>query len=176
MPVPSTPDPFDFSEYSTSRDGTDTSPPDSGGPVWGNTPTFGGGFTTSPDPFGPGTTSATPDAFASAAPARSPSFAQGRTPAGWAAAALVTALAGVVLAIVALLGGAVGFAVAGWLLSGPTAALLLAKHMIADTTERALPVYQPSKAAQTLYRVAVGLAAAGIVASAWVIAEWAGRL
>ncbi len=93
-----------------------------------------------------------------------------------AAAALVTALAGVVLAIVALLGGAVGFAVAGWLLSGPTAALLLAKHMIADTTERALPVYQPSKAAQTLYRVAVGLAAAGIVASAWVIAEWAGRL
>lgn len=72
--------------------------------------------------------------------------------------------------------GSVGFAFAGWALSGPAAALVLAKYMITDTKERALPVYQPSKPSQVVYWTAVGFAALGVLVSAWQIADWFGRL
>ncbi|MFD6858139.1 hypothetical protein ACFWCF_12485 [Rhodococcus sp. NPDC060090] len=172
-PVQSQPDPFDFSEYSSSQDGTDPPPPDPNGPVWGSSPTFGGGFDTSSDPFGPSTMSATaaPDTFVS----QQGAFTQGKTPAGWVAGAFMAALVGLVLALVALLGGSVVLAWVGWGLAVFLAAPLLAAHMSADTKERARPVYQPSKLSHTVYWVALVLAAAAIVLSAWEIAEWMGR-
>lgn len=103
-------------------------------------------------------------------------FTQGKTPAGWVAGAFMAALVGLVLAIVALLGGSVAFAWAGWGLAVFLAAPLLAAHLSADTKERARPVYQPSKLSHTAYWMTLVLAAAGIILSAWEIAEWVGRL
>ncbi|MDC3728831.1 hypothetical protein JRB27_24215 [Rhodococcus sp. Rp3] len=174
-PVQSPSDPFDFSEYSSSRDGIDTPSTTPSGPAWGSAPTFG----SHPDPFGPGASSpafASTDVFASEQPVRSSGFSQGKTPVGRVVAACAVAVVGLVLAIIALALGSVGFAVAGWALAGPIAALLLATYMIADTKQRALPVYQPSKAAQVIYWVTVACAAAGVLLGAWQIADWFGRL
>src|SRR5690606_33726660 len=138
--------------------------PGSSGPSWGSdTPAFG----SVPDPFAsPASASPfTSDAFASEQPSRASLLAQGKTPVGWSAAACVVAFAGAMLAIVAVLTGSVAYAFVGWALSGPAAALVLAKYMITDTKERALPVYQPSNPSQVVYWTAVGFAALGVLVS-----------
>ena len=86
----------------------------------------------------------------------------------------MVAAAGLVLAIV--LGSLTTLAVLAWVLAGPVAFALLARFTVRDTVQRAMPVYSRSKGAQRGYWVVVVLALAGIVASAWHIAEWAGRL
>ena len=85
-------------------------------------------------------------------------------------------MTGLVLAGIAVVVGSVGVAAGGWILAGPIAALLLATYMIADTKQRAFPVYQPSKPAQFIYWATVALAAIGVLVSAWQIADWFGRL
>lgn len=169
-------DPFDFSEYSSSRDGTDTPPSDS---PWSAGPPAGGGFGIPNDPFSGFATQGVPtgDSFATLQqPARPSGLEQGRTPLGWVLGAFVVVLVGVGATLLAVALGPVAWAFLGWSMAGPVAALLLAQHMVADTKERTLPTYDASRFLQGTYWLSVALAAVGIVLGAWQIAEWAGRL
>lgn len=166
---------FDFSEYSSSRDGADTPSLDPSAAVWGSeVPTFG----FSSDPFGgaAGPSIAAPaDMFATLQTGVSVGVEQGRTPIGWAAGAAAVALVGLACAVVAIRGGPVLFATIGWFMSWP-AAYLLAKHISADTRQRTRAVYQPSVLPRIVYWSAVAFTGLGIVLNAWQIADWAGRL
>lgn len=166
---------FDFTEYSSSRDGTDTPSLNPSTAGWGSdAPTFG----FSSDPFGgsAGSSMAAPaDMFALQQTPVSAGVEQGRTPVGWAAGAAAVALVGLVFALVAVNGGSVLFAAIGWVMSVP-AAFLLAKHISADTTQRTRAVYQPSVFPRIVYWSAVALTGLGILLNAWQIADWAGRL
>ncbi|MFL1592767.1 hypothetical protein NQ854_07685 [Rhodococcus ruber] len=73
-------DKFDFSEYSSSRDGTDTPSPDPSEAVGGSAPTIA----STPDPFGPDASSvfATADVFVPERLADSSRLARGRIPVG----------------------------------------------------------------------------------------------
>ncbi|WP_231868867.1 hypothetical protein [Rhodococcus opacus] len=129
-------------------------------------------FASQPSAFA-STTAAEP--FAAAQSARpSGAIAQGEPPIPWLVLAALAAAAGLVLAVT--LGSITGLAVVAWVLAGGCAFGLLARFTVLDTAQRALPVYARSKVAQRGYWVVVVLALAGIVASAWHIAEWAGRL
>jgi hypothetical protein len=164
--------PFDFSDYETSRDRPSTDAASS----WPAAGQFG---SVSADPFGSQPTAFAPTAAAepfAAAPSPRPrvTIAQGEPPVVLLVLAGLVAAAGLVLAIV--LGSLTTLAVLAWVLAGPVAFALLARFTVRDTVQRAMPVYSRSKGAQRGYWVVVVLALAGIVASAWHIAEWAGRL
>ncbi|MFW2238779.1 hypothetical protein ACVH9Z_12620 [Rhodococcus opacus] len=164
--------PFDFSDYDTSPDRGSTDSTSS----WPAADQFG---SAPADPF-----ASQPSAFAST-PAAEPfaatqsqrpggTIAQGKPPVLWLAVAAMAAAAGLILAITA--GSFTAFAFLAWVLAGWVAFVLLARYTVLDTAQRAKPVYARSKVAQRGYWVVVALAGAGIVASAWHIAEWAGRL
>ncbi|MEN0138621.1 MAG: hypothetical protein AAGC80_25935 [Rhodococcus sp. (in: high G+C Gram-positive bacteria)] len=164
--------PFDFSDYETSRDRVSSEPSSS----WPAADQFGSAtvdpFASQPSVFAP-TASAEP--FAATRSQRPNStIAQGKPPVVWLALAAVSAVAGLGLAVT--LGSITGLAALAWVLAGGCAFGLLARFTVLDTAQRALPVYARSKVAQRGYWVVVVLAVAGIVASAWHIAEWAGRL
>lgn len=170
-------DPFDFSEYSSSRDGADNPPSDS---PWAGIQPAADPFGTPNDPFsGFGGASNAPAGNGFATPhqlARPSGVEQGRTPLAWVLGAFLVTLVGIGATLLTFALGPVAWAVLGWLLAGPVAALLLAQHMVADTRERTRPTYDGSSFLHGTYWVSVALAAVGIVLGAWQIAEWAGRL
>ncbi|WP_237735119.1 hypothetical protein [Rhodococcus sp. JVH1] len=164
--------PFDFSDYDTSRDRGSTDSASS----WPAANQFG---SASADPFAYQPSAFAPTAAAepfAAAQSQRPggAIAQGKPPVIWLALAAVAAAAGLILAITA--GSFTAVAFLAWGLAGGFAFVFLSRFTVLDTAQRAKPVYARSKAAQRGYWVVVALAGAGIVASAWHIAEWAGRL
>lgn len=170
-------DPFDFSEYSGSRDGADATSPESPWPAAG--PPAGGAFGAPNDPFtgfGGAVSAPAADVFASHRPAGSTGLAQGRTPLVWVFGAFFVVLFGIGGALLTITGGPVAWAWIGWFLAGPVAAILLAQHMVADNKERTRPTYAASKFLQGTYWVSVGSALVGILLGAWQIADWMGRL
>jgi hypothetical protein len=164
--------PFDFSDYDTSRDRGSTDSTSS----WPAANQFGSAsadpFASQPSAFAP---TAAAEPFAAAQSQRpGGAIAQGKPPVIWLALAAVAAAAGLILAITA--GSFTAVAFLAWVLAGGFAFVFLSRFTVLDTAQRAKPVYARSKAAQRGYWVVVALAGAGIVASAWHIAEWAGRL
>ncbi|EHI41011.1 hypothetical protein OPAG_00239 [Rhodococcus opacus PD630] len=164
--------PFDFSDYDTSRDRGSTDSTSS----WPAADPFGSAsadpFASQPSAFAP---TAAAEPFAAAQSQRpGGTIAQGKPPVLCLSVAAVAAAAGLILAITA--GSFTAFAFLAWVLAGWVAFVLLARYTVLDTAQRAKPVYAGSKWAPRSYWVVVALAGAGIVASAWHIAEWAGRL
>lgn len=97
----------------------------------------------------------------------------GTPPWAWLLAALVVGLVAVVIALT--LGASVLYAVGAWLLAGPVAIGLLAVFTQQDVRRRSLPIYAAPHWLPALYWSAVAVAGVGVLASAWNIAEWAGR-
>lgn len=172
--MPSAPNPFDFSDYSSSQSDADAhwpvgspsagsaSNPFAAAPPAGTA--AGPAFGAPGDPFG-------------AAPARpTGGVLQGRPPMGWLWSAALAALVGVGLTLVALTGGAVLAGVIGWAFAGLVAFGLLAFFTVVDTRQRAMSVYAKSESARVVYCVVAVLAFAGVALGAWSIADWAGRL
>ncbi len=176
------PNPFDFSDFQSpaggdrSNSGFNASATDFGSPVSQDV----GGF----DPFaGPAAPAGGDpwneqrgDAFGSVLRGGTPQFTDSvvSPPVLWCALAGISAVAGVVLAVLGL--SSIALAVAGWVASGPVAIGLLAVHTTIDTKRRAAPFYsQPGWTAVVYWSVMV-VAFAGVGISAWSIAQWAGRL
>ncbi|MFD5809078.1 hypothetical protein [Rhodococcus aetherivorans] len=170
--------PFDFSEYSSSRDDADN--PWSGGSQspWPPPEPFGSVAAPFAGPGGstPGFGGAPADAFAVEQRPLVTAISQGRPPRAWLIGGGVVALLGLTAVALTLSGGSTVFAFIGWLLAGPAAFYLLAQHTVADMQQRARPVYAGSKAVQGTYWTVVVLGFVGIAVGAWQIAEWAGRL
>lgn len=88
--------------------------------------------------------------------------------------AFLTALVGLAGAIIF---GAIGWlALCAWLLSGLVTLSLLATFTSIDNGRRASLFYSVSTFALVLYWATLAVAFAGIIISAWHIADWIGRL
>lgn len=168
-------DPFDFSDYASSRSGGDKQSPfgsAAAGPLFSP-------FMGPTDPTPPASSSETVlpgDAFAVPAPRPTAAVAQGKPPVQWLAYAGLAAVIGIALTVVSVSGGSVLFAFVGWALAGLLAFGMLAMFTTLDTRKRAMSVYAKSRLAERAYGVAVAVAAVGVVLGAWSIADWAGRL
>ncbi len=168
-------DPFDFSEYASSRSGGDKQWP-SGSAAAG--PLFSP-FTAPPQPAAAASSpeTATPgDPFAAPAPRSTVVLAQGKPPVRWLAFAGLAAVAGIAFAVFSLGGASVLFAFVGWVLAGLLAFGLLAMFSVSDTRRRAMSAYAESRSVVNVYRVVVAVAIVGVGLGAWSIADWAGRL
>lgn len=73
-------------------------------------------------------------------------------------------------------GAAVPVALVSWVLAGPLAIGLLAVFVTRDARAQTRPVYVRPDWIGALYGVTIVIAAAGILLSAWRIADWVGRL
>lgn len=172
----SSPDPFDFSDYTSPRreaSGQWPTGSPAADPLFNP---FGGEPVAATDFARTGTTDTAVDSFGTA-PARSITVsAQGSPPLHWLAFAALAALAGIAATAVALGGGPVPFALLGWGLAGLVAFGLLAVFTVLDTRKRALAVYAASGLALLAYKGVVVVAGVGVLLGAWSIADWAGRL
>lgn len=92
-------------------------------------------------------------------------------PVGWLGLACAAAVVGLLLA---LLTDQLAWHVVGWFLAGPAALGLLAVFTLKDTARRANPWYVVHAAGPWLYRGAVVLALAGVIACALRIALYFG--
>lgn len=182
----SSPDPFDFSDYSrpetdsgTRRhpDSTDfTSYPGSFDQEPGNHRAF------APSDFAPSqfaqsgsspqNLSNGPGPFGSAvgmAPTRAVT-----PPVVWLSAAGFVALVGVVLALCSF--GSGTLAVIAWIISGIVAIGVLAAFTVRDTRARASAFYSQPVWIPWVVRAVLVISCAGVLISAWNIADWIGRL
>jgi hypothetical protein len=98
----------------------------------------------------------------------------GRPPVGWLVGALVLGVAAAAIALT--LGASFWVAMGAWLVAGPVAIGLLAVFGQRDIRQRARPIYHAPSWVPLLYWSTLVAAAAGVGASAWRLAEWAGRL
>jgi hypothetical protein len=111
------------------------------------------------------------------APAPRPQFADavGSPPFGWLIAALAVAVAaGTASLLVA--GASIVIAAVCWAAAGPLAVGLVAHYSVADTRQQARVVYTRGAWATPLYWTTVVIVLAAVIACAWRIADWAGRL
>lgn len=92
----------------------------------------------------------------------------------WLAIAGAVALVGGTVAL--LWGAAPALAFVAWALAGPAAVLLLAVFSLRDVRRQAAPVYTAPPWASAAYWGVVVLVAAAVVASAWQIGQWSGRV
>lgn len=97
-----------------------------------------------------------------------------RPPLVWLLISLLLALAGLAGAILVAPGGSLG--IYTWLLSGPVAFALLVVFTVIDNSRRASLFYRVSSVAQLLYWATLVVAFAGVIVSAWHVADWVGRI
>lgn len=154
--------PFDFSQYngSQTQDQTPTVTERSDGGPQGNVDWSSGvsGFGSSPAALD----SVSPDHGVVAAPVL------------WLYSAFAAAV--VSLGVASLLGTLPAAAISAWVLGGPIAIALVAAFTLNDTKSRTFPLYSASQMVPWLYRFTVAASLAAVAASAWGIANWAGRL
>lgn len=168
-------DPFDFSEYASSRSGGDKQwPSDSAaaGPLFSP-------FMGPPQPATPASSSETAlpgDPFAVPAPRSTAALAQGKPPVQLLALAGLAAVIGIALTVVSVSSGSVVLGVLGWASAGLLAFGLLTWFTTLDTQRRAMAVYAKSGAAVVVYWGVVAVSIMGVVLGAWSIADWFGRL
>lgn len=97
-----------------------------------------------------------------------------RPPLLWLLLSLVTALIG--------LAGSIIFAPSGppaiftWFLSGPISFLLIVVFTVIDNSRRTSLFYSVNSFAVALYWITLALALAGVILSAWHLADWIGRI
>lgn len=171
------PDPFDFSDYSSSEARSDHGPHVEPDRVTG----FSGGFDAPYQAPAPGFPPGGPASFGSHNPdgvfdnagVRTP-VAMTSTPIGWLIAAALVALVGLILALASFGSGPI--AVAAWVVSGLTAIGVLAVFTVRDTKARAGAFYSQPVWVPWTVRVVFVLSCAGVLISAWNIADWIGRL
>lgn len=104
-------------------------------------------------------------------------------PKGLLFAALATAVVGLVLSLVPVLGPMTAtsaswaaLAAVAWVLCGIVSFILLGLYTIRDNALRAATVYVAQDAQTVLYRVALGLGGVGVVITAFELALWASKL
>ena len=98
----------------------------------------------------------------------------GKPPVVWLLGGGVAAVAGGVLAI--LLGETHSWAIIAWFLCGPVAIGLLSAFTSFDTRQRARPIYSQESWVKPVYVACLVLSGVAVVASAYRIADWFGRL
>ncbi|MDN5583180.1 MAG: hypothetical protein ACTH2Y_04160 [Corynebacterium sp.] len=163
------------------------SSPASDGPTWSSpgssspgspsgSPSASPGFASSPGGFTPGgaPSAATPSDGPSSGPVSGPVTG----PWAFVATATATAVLGVVFAVIAVVTGSPTdfvfrvFALAGWALAGIVTFILLGVHTAKDTRRRAENFYVETSSQAVLYKVAIGVACVGVIATAIEIALW----
>lgn len=92
----------------------------------------------------------------------------------WLAVSGGVALVGGAVAL--LWGAAPAMAFVAWALAGPAAVLLLAVFSVRDVRRQAAPVYTAPPWTSAVYWLVVLVVAVAVVASAWQIGQWSGRV